>query len=456
MSRFSSNGSPTWTLGRFVSSAAPASSPLNPAEASTLTPPMPSRPVLEPSSTARLPGPDAMPEDEALGRQRAEAQHVHERVLRVTGVEGELAADGGDADRVPVARDAAHHAFDEPALARVVGRPEEQRIHHGERAGTHGEDVAQDPAHPGRRALIRLDGRRMVVALDPDGDGDAVSGVDDACILARSDEHPRALGGQPAQVQAGRLVRAVLAPHDGVEGELEMIGRAPEDLADRVELVVGQAERTVQRLLAGLVGRRRLGRGVMMPSTIEAGAGGSGTWGRQPAGRPARPPGRARTTSPRPRTRPRRASELVAGRRGPVVVVGHRDHACRRDPRGSRRRPGRTGPRGGAPPPMRANKRRLGRAVEMVDGQGGDDEVEGARRRAGRSGRRPAGRRRSPARRTAPPRAWRRSRRSRRPWHPGDAPVRRPGSRLCRCPGRGRPRTSTPSVARATSSCSRA
>ena len=61
ISRFSSKGSPTWTLGRLVSSAAPFCSPLKPAEARTLTPPMPSRPVLEPSSTARLPGPDAMP-----------------------------------------------------------------------------------------------------------------------------------------------------------------------------------------------------------------------------------------------------------------------------------------------------------------------------------------------------------------------------------------------------------
>ncbi len=60
MSRFSSKGSPTWTLGRLVSST-PASSPLKPAEARTLTPPMPSRPVREPSRTARFPGPEAMP-----------------------------------------------------------------------------------------------------------------------------------------------------------------------------------------------------------------------------------------------------------------------------------------------------------------------------------------------------------------------------------------------------------
>ena len=57
MRRFSSYGSPTWTLGRL----SPSSSAENPAEASTLTPPMPSRPVLEPSSTARLPTPEACP-----------------------------------------------------------------------------------------------------------------------------------------------------------------------------------------------------------------------------------------------------------------------------------------------------------------------------------------------------------------------------------------------------------
>ena len=51
-------GSPTWTLGRFWASS--SSSP-KPAEARTLTPPMPSRPVDEPSSTARLPSPVAWP-----------------------------------------------------------------------------------------------------------------------------------------------------------------------------------------------------------------------------------------------------------------------------------------------------------------------------------------------------------------------------------------------------------
>ena len=48
------NGSPIWTLGRFASE--PSSKPC---DASTLAPPMPSRPVFDPYSTSRLPGPAA-------------------------------------------------------------------------------------------------------------------------------------------------------------------------------------------------------------------------------------------------------------------------------------------------------------------------------------------------------------------------------------------------------------
>ena len=56
ISFFSSNGSPTWTDGRF----APLSSS-KPAEARTDAPPIPSRPVDAPSRTASVPGGPAVP-----------------------------------------------------------------------------------------------------------------------------------------------------------------------------------------------------------------------------------------------------------------------------------------------------------------------------------------------------------------------------------------------------------
>ena len=225
----------------------------------------------------------------------------------------------GTPDGVAVARDAAHDALDQPALPGVVGRAEEEGVHHGQRPGAHGEDVAQDAAHAGGGALVGLDGRRVVVALDADGHGDAVAGVDDPGVLARADQDPRALGRQAPQVQPGRLVRAVLAPHHGVEGQLEVVGGPAQDLADGLELVVGQAQRPVQRLLGRwLVGRQRLGRrshGALHdrgPHPLSgAGRGGLTLSG---ADRRARRRDRARTTPWRPRIRPPPAS--AAGRPG--------------------------------------------------------------------------------------------------------------------------------------------
>ncbi|CAB5033410.1 unannotated protein [freshwater metagenome] len=52
--RFSSNGSPTCTDGRLVAELSS-----KPAEANTLAPPIPSRPVADPNNTARFPTPSA-------------------------------------------------------------------------------------------------------------------------------------------------------------------------------------------------------------------------------------------------------------------------------------------------------------------------------------------------------------------------------------------------------------
>ena len=181
-------------------------------------------------------------------RQQAEAQHVDERVLAVAVVEHDLAADGRHADGVAVAADPGHDALEQIPGAGVVERAEAERVHERDRARAHREDVADDPADACRRALVRLDGRRVVVALDAQRHREAVPDVDDAGALARPDEHPRRLGRQVAQVRTRRLVGAVLRPHDGEHGELQVGRVAPEQLHDRRELVVGEAELTVERL----------------------------------------------------------------------------------------------------------------------------------------------------------------------------------------------------------------
>ncbi len=243
MSRFSSNGSPTCTEGRLASS--PSS---NDAEASTLAPPMPSRPVDDPSRIARFPGPSARARTSRSFGQDAETEHVDERVAAVRVVEHDLAADRRHPNRVAVAGDARNDALEEVPGAGVVERAEAQRIHQRDRAGTHREDVADDPTDSRGRTLVRLDGRRMVVALDAHRDGEPVADVDNARAFTRPDEHPRRFGREPRQERARRLVGAVLRPHHRVHRQLEVRGLAAELGDNRRQLVVGHAEPTVQRL----------------------------------------------------------------------------------------------------------------------------------------------------------------------------------------------------------------
>ena len=132
-------------------------------------------------------------------------------------------------------------------LLGVVERAEPQRIHHGDRASAHGEDVAEDAADAGRRALVRLDRRRVVVALDANGCRDAVADIHDAGVLARADEHAFPGRRQALEVDARRLVGAVLGPHDRIHRQLEVVRLAAEDAADVVELGVGEPERPVDR-----------------------------------------------------------------------------------------------------------------------------------------------------------------------------------------------------------------
>src|SRR5882762_6380222 len=86
----------------------------------------------------------------------------------------------------------------------------------------------------------------MVVALDPDGDGQAVAHVDHPRPFARSHQYPWGLSGERPQIAAGRLVGTVLRPHDRIHGELELGRVVAEELDDGRELVVGQAQLTMK------------------------------------------------------------------------------------------------------------------------------------------------------------------------------------------------------------------
>ena len=99
--------------------------------------------------------------------------------------------------------------------------PKPQRVHRTDRPRAHREDVTNDTADAGGRALKRLDRARMIVRLDLERDGDAVADVNDAgVLLAGADEYFRRLGGERFKQRARVFVTAMLAPHDGENAQL--------------------------------------------------------------------------------------------------------------------------------------------------------------------------------------------------------------------------------------------
>ena len=130
----------------------------------------------------------------------------------------------------------------------VVGLGEAQPVEERDRPRAHRHDVAENPADAGRGALERLDRGGMVVRLDLERDGLALAEVDHAGVLAGALQDALALRRKPPQQEGGVLVAAVLRPEQREDGELEVVRVAAEQLADAVELLVGQPQRTVERL----------------------------------------------------------------------------------------------------------------------------------------------------------------------------------------------------------------
>ena len=95
-----------------------------------------------------------------------------------------------------------HHRGSRSLLAQLLfaDGSKAQRIHHRERSGAHGKDVAKDAPNAGSRALERLDKRGMVMRLDFERAGPAVADVDNPGILSRPLHHAFAMRWQPLEV----------------------------------------------------------------------------------------------------------------------------------------------------------------------------------------------------------------------------------------------------------------
>ena len=137
-----------------------------------------------------------------------------------------------------------------------VSGAEPKLVHHGDRSRPHRHDVADDAADAGGRTLVGLDVGGVIVRFHFEGDGPAVADIDDAGVFADAGQHAGAhlVGGgfaEVTQVDLGRLVRAVLAPHHRVHRQLGVGGSAAKDLADPLVLVVFETQLSKRLRLVG-------------------------------------------------------------------------------------------------------------------------------------------------------------------------------------------------------------
>ena len=172
-----------------------------------------------------------------VGPGEAGGKGVDQEVAVVAGVEIDLAADRRHAEGIAVAADAGDDAGHQMPGLGMVRRAEAQRVHRRDRPRAHGEDVAQDAADAGRRALVGLDVGGVVVALHLEDHAVAVADVDDAGILARTLDDPRPGGRQRAQPFLRGFVRAVLVPHRREDAELGEARLAADQVEDALVFV---------------------------------------------------------------------------------------------------------------------------------------------------------------------------------------------------------------------------
>ena len=205
-------------------------------------------PGLRPEIDHRHPHARGRRVEDGIGLREPRREGVDQAVAVVGRMEPELAADGRHPEGVPVAADPRDHPVHQAPRPRMRGLAEGERVHRRDRPRPHGEDVAQDAAHPGRRALIGLDVGGVVVALHLEDQRLPVADVDDAGVLPRPADHLAPGGRQRPEPLLRRLVRAVLVPHRREDPELGQRRRPPDQVEDALVLVRLQPVRGDERV----------------------------------------------------------------------------------------------------------------------------------------------------------------------------------------------------------------
>src|SRR4029077_9058627 len=85
--------------------------------------------------------------------------------------------------------------------------------------------------------LVGLDGRRVVVRLNLERDGETVADADHAGVLTGPLQHERRRGGEGLEERTRMLVRAVLAPQRADDAQLSEGRLAPQHVDESAILV---------------------------------------------------------------------------------------------------------------------------------------------------------------------------------------------------------------------------
>ena len=200
---------------------------------------MPSRPVFEPDVVDGIANSRRAAFDQGVSVGDAEAEHVDERVGRISIVERRFRRRRSgcrcccrslQCRRRRLRRSPGSRAF------RAVHLAKPQRIHQRDRTSAHRENVADDAADAGGGALIRLDERSgslcdsiLKTAASPSPDSTRAS------VLARALRARAALrSGSFLRCTSRTLVAAVLGPHHRKNSELGDARLSTEGLDDAV------------------------------------------------------------------------------------------------------------------------------------------------------------------------------------------------------------------------------
>src|SRR5262249_11072947 len=157
---------------------------------------------------------------------------IYEGILRIAIGEINFPTDSRHTEAVSVKSDAADHAFQNAFVLGFVKRAETQAVHRGDRPRSHREYVAKNSADACGGSLKGFDEGGVIVRLDLVSNGQTITDIDDAGILARALQNGRAFSRQASQVHTRAFVAAVLAPHDAENAELSEAWFAFEDTND--------------------------------------------------------------------------------------------------------------------------------------------------------------------------------------------------------------------------------